>query len=151
NTNRPQKLIHTVNADDEPFLLTQPPNKKVKGQASLSPGQQWFKFRVMLRYGSSCLLCGVNIIELLNGTHIRPKRYRGTDDPRNGLLLCSLHSQAFDAKMFGIEPHTLMIKYRKDGPGKSALKINIDDLHTLEKKPHTEALKWFWERWNTPH
>ena len=149
DTNRPQELLHKVNADDEPFLLVQPSSKKVKGKANLRPSQQRFKFRVMLRYGSSCLLCGVNIVELLNAAHIRPKRYHGTDDPRNGLLLCSLHDQAFDAKMFGIEPHTLMIKYRKDGPDKSALKITIDNLQSLEKKPHSEALRWFWERWNS--
>ena len=146
---RPQRLIHDVDEDDEPFSLVDSSKKSAKQQAAVRPGQQRFRFRVMRRYGGACLLCGVNILELLDAAHIRPKKSHGSDDPRNGLLLCSLHHRAFDAEMFGIEPRTLMIRYRKDGPDRSALKVSIDGLQALPKNPHAEALGWLWQRWSS--
>ena len=148
---RPSKLIHEVDEDEEPFQSTDSSNKSAKQQAMARPGQQRFRFKVRLRYGDSCLLCGVNIPELLDAAHIRPKKYRGSDDPRNGLLLCSLHHRAFDAQMLGIEPVTLRVRYINGGPGKSALKVEVDDLQNLLKKPHTEALEWLWRRWSLKH
>ena len=142
----PNHLIHDTVDDNEPFSMVEPKGKTSKNQVIARPGQQRFRFRVKRRYGNSCLLCDVRVSELLDAAHIRPKKNQGSDDPRNGLLLCSLHHRAFDAQMFGIEPSNYSIRYRKVGPTKSELKIDVDDLSNVPNKPHPEALAWLWER-----
>jgi hypothetical protein len=75
------------------------------------------------------------------------KRDRGSDDPRNGLVLCALHHRAFDAELFGIEPQSLAIRYRDEGPSATELRITKSDLGALRLKPHQEAIAARWRSW----
>jgi putative restriction endonuclease len=117
------------------------------------PGQRRFKFRVLQRYGPCCAVCDVKIMELLDAAHLQPKRAKGTDDPRNGLVLCALHYRAFDCCLFGIEPDSLLIACRQDGPARDALRVSRATLKHLERNPHPEALASAWDRYlkGTPH
>jgi hypothetical protein len=133
--------------DDEPFELEASAGR-VTREVSAAPGQQRFKFRVLQRYGARCALCGMDVPELLDAAHIRPRRKRGSDDPRNGLVLCALHHRALDAGLFGIRPDTLEILCRPSGPDASSLGIAYTTLDHLRAIPHADALGWLWRNWN---
>jgi hypothetical protein len=45
--------------------------------------------------GWKCAVCGMRIVQLLDAAHIRGVAEGGSDDPRNGLMLCVNHHRAF--------------------------------------------------------
>jgi putative restriction endonuclease len=111
------------------------------------PGQQQFKFAVLKRYGPKCGVCDVSVVDLLQAAHIIPKEQRGTDDPRNGLVLCANHHLAFDAGLFAIDPDTLALRVKPDGPTSQALCLAATHLSQVHGSPHDEALTWRFARW----
>ena len=133
-------------AEATPFQLTES-TKKQKRQVESRPGQQRFKFDVLRRYGPRCAVCELDIVELLDAGHIRPKKNRGSDDPRHGLILCALHHRALDAGLFAIEPATLQLYYREAGPDAGTLGIPASSIGHLTNKPHPQALQWLWDKW----
>jgi len=102
---------------------------------------------VLKRYGPQCAVCGLELLTLLQAAHIVPKERQGTDDPRNGLVLCANHHLAFDTRLFAIQPRTLEIRYRQQGPAANALRITYNDLCHLPYGPHEDALKWRYDLW----
>lgn len=61
-------------------------------------GQSKYKSRLILKY-KKCVLCEINIPELLVASHIKPWSESNNNeklDLNNGLLLCSLHDKLFD-------------------------------------------------------
>ena len=52
---------------------------------------------------------------MLQAAHIRPVSENGSDDPRNGLVLCANHHLAFDANLFAFDPETLEVVYKPSG------------------------------------
>jgi putative restriction endonuclease len=132
--------------DEEPFdLVARKRSAKREVQSRL--GQQRFKFRVFKRYSLRCAVCDISIAEVLDAAHLRPRREYGSDDPRNGLVLCALHHRALDAGLFAIEPDSLKIHFREFGPDATALNIEHPTLGHLAMKPHRDALEWLWNRW----
>jgi predicted restriction endonuclease len=101
----------------------------------------------MRRYGPECAVCGIALPEVLETAHVRPKEHDGSDDPRNGLVLCATHHRAFDAGLFAIEPDTLAVHSRPDGPSLQELRISRSSIAELPRKPHREALTWRWGQW----
>jgi hypothetical protein len=89
------------------------------------------------------------VAEMLDAAHICPKLAKGSDDPRNGLVLCANHHRAFDAGLFAIDPATLDIHCRPDGPDRLALGIIRTSVAHLSKPPHAVALSWLWKEWNS--
>jgi putative restriction endonuclease len=140
----PQPVIEP---DKEPFELVEKGNKSSIKKVQTRPGQQRFKLRVLKRYGPQCAVCDINVPELLDAAHLRSKEKSGSDDPRNGLVLCAVHHRALDAGLFAIEPNSLEIWYRASGPDTNALRIEYTALEHLPKKPHPHALDWMWSRW----
>jgi putative restriction endonuclease len=133
--------------EDTPFILATP-DQRVRREVKVRSGQQRFKFQVFKRYGPKCVVCELAVPHLLDAAHIRPKLAQGSDDPRNGLVLCANHHRAFDAGLFAIEPSTLAIHCLSAGPDREALGITVESFAHLPKPPHTEALSWFWQVWN---
>ena len=88
--------------------------KGKKHEVTTRPGQQKFKFNVFKRYGSRCAVCDIIHKELLEAAHIVPRSVHGSNDARNGLVLCYLHHRAFDVGLFTFEPNTLRIGYRNN-------------------------------------
>jgi hypothetical protein len=72
---------------DVPFALTDESIRR-KAFRDVREGQQRFKFRVFKRYGPACAVCGIEVPEVLDAAHLCPKDRKGSDDPRNGLVLC---------------------------------------------------------------
>jgi putative restriction endonuclease len=66
--------------------------------------QGFFRAAVLSAYGGKCCITGVSVPQLLVASHIIPWSVR-TDtrtNPRNGLLLNSVHDKAFDAGLITI-------------------------------------------------
>lgn len=126
--------------DDQPFVVYSP-SRKVTTVNSIQRDEK-FRFKVLKRYGAKCAVCSIEVKPLLQAAHIIPKANLSADDERNGLILCHNHHDAFDAFLFGINPETKKIEYRKNGPVKDKLKIESEFLSPKHNMPHIEALQW---------
>lgn len=126
--------------DDQPFVVYSP-SRKVTTVNSIQRDEK-FRFKVLKRYGAKCAVCSIEVKPLLQAAHIIPKANLSADDERNGLILCHNHHDAFDAFLFGINPETKKIEYRKNGPVKDKLKIESEFLSPKRNTPHIDALQW---------
>ena len=134
--------------EKRPFELTHSRQRR-SSTATTRPGQAGFRFRVFQRYGLACAVCGLEVREVLQAAHIRPWELDGTDDERNGLVLCATHHLAFDAGLFAVHPETLVIDCSLSAPMDDALGITRDTVQHLRRKPHQDALRWHWSRWRS--
>ena len=132
-----------------PFQLERSAGRGTKVSVTSRPGQHRFSFRVFRRYGTCCAVCDVSVMGLLDAAHLRAYREKGSDDPRNGLVLCATHHRAFDKKLFGIDPSTLRFVYRDQGPDASALGATRPSIAHLAAFPHIESLKWCWTKFGS--
>jgi putative restriction endonuclease len=133
---------------ETPFTVTAP--RQLSSRISKARKRSAaFKFAVFDRYRpAECCVCGIQVTELLDAAHIVGVEHDGTDDPRNGLILCATHHRAFDANMFAISPTDLQVTTGKSLPSLDALGIKRVSLSTLAgRSPHIDALRWRWERW----
>jgi len=61
------------------------------------------KFREnLLKRFTKCLVCDVNNAKLLKACHIKPYADTKSYDIDNGLIMCGLHHDMYDLKMFSI-------------------------------------------------
>lgn len=141
-----QPAAPVTEPEEQPFRLVEK-RRTTRRQVEVRQGQQRFKFLVFGRYGLRCAVCGIGAPQLLDAAHLRPKRKHGSDDPRNGLVLCASHHRALDAGLFAIEPGSLRIHYAVSGPDADSLRMDHSTLEHLPKKPHHEALEWLWSKW----
>lgn len=139
----PPALAPSPDPDVTPFQGTADRPKK-EAMGTVRTGQHRFKFRVLSRYGAVCAVCDVGVEALLDAAHIRGYRDRGSDDERNGIVLCALHHRAFDGRLFGIEPGTTELRTRAGGPSLEHLRITRSSLTHLVKQPHQDAVAWRW-------
>jgi hypothetical protein len=143
--NAPGETASEVREKD-PFQLTSERSRRTSPQPS-RPEQGRFRFNVFKRYGKKCAVCEIGVGEMLVAAHIRGKAEDGSDDARNGLVLCKNHHAAFDNGLFSIEPETHVIHTREEGPSKQKLKIEHSRLSPARSEPHEDAVRWHWERW----
>lgn len=67
--------------------------------------QQQFRRLVLTAYSERCTICRLRETRLLHAAHIVPDRdERGVAEIPNGLSLCTIHHDAFDANLLGISP-----------------------------------------------
>ena len=83
---------------------------------------------------------------MLDAAHIVPVRSGGTEDPANGLLLAASVHRAFDAGLWAINPSSLDIETRRDGP--TALRMKLETLNFKEFSPllNRDALRFRYEK-----
>ncbi|MGE7470055.1 HNH endonuclease [Bosea sp. NPDC003192] len=140
-----------------PFQMFDPtatPKEKTVKKVSRSRA---FQKRVMKEYGGQCCLCGKGLKNASNVTegeaaHIIPRSQMGSDDVRNGLLLCRAHHWAFDQGMYGIKPdstitvHSLVSGFleNKDLAGFDGKKLALPATATLA--PDKSAFAWHLEK-----
>lgn len=132
--------------DESPFVAIARSERRV-GLAAQRLGQAKFRFHVLRRYGPRCSLCDIRVLQVLDTPHIVPVAEAGTNDPRNGLVMCATHHRAFDSQLLGIEPTSLTIHYARQGPDARALHVAVGDLAGLSRIPHADALTWRWDYW----
>jgi putative restriction endonuclease len=132
--------------DETPFSAMETAAKGVRMSVQRM-GQARFRFDVLRRYGPACALCEIGVLDVLDTPHVVPVADRGTNDPRNGLVMCATHHRAFDAHLFGIEPDSLDVRYPAKGPDAKSLRIVVGNLAGLGTTPHPDALIWRWDYW----
>jgi putative restriction endonuclease len=102
-----------------------------------------FAFEVGKRCGWRCAVCSMELKSLLDAAHVRGVAEKGSDDPRNGLILCKNHHAAFDARLVGFRPETGEVVLRH---GLSADQLGVSVITLSEElQPHIDALRWRWE------
>jgi hypothetical protein len=103
-----------------------------------------FAFEVGKRCGWRCAVCSIQVRPLLDAAHIKGVAEKGSDDCRNGLILCKNHHSAFDASLINFQPETGGVVLR-DGVTADGLGVTV--LTLPERiRPHIHALRWRWER-----
>lgn len=66
--------------------------------------QTFFRSAILIAYSGKCCITGIGVPQLVVASHIIPwaKREDTRTDPRNGLLLNSIHDRAFDAGLITV-------------------------------------------------
>lgn len=131
---------------ESPFALQDEDAALVWSKRRARPNQARFAFDVAARYGTACAVCGISVKEALEAAHLRPKSKSGSDDARNGLMLCRNHHRMFDSALFGIHPGTGTVSTHEPYE-LSDLFITAKNLAHLPAQPHPDALQDAWERW----
>lgn len=70
-----------------------------KIQTKMRLGHQAYKEKLLQLWNNECVICKINIQELLRASHAKPWRDSNNQerlDPYNGLLLCAHHDALFD-------------------------------------------------------
>jgi hypothetical protein len=91
-------------------------------------------------------VCAIALQELLDAAHVKGVAEKGSDDPRNGLILCKNHHAAFDKGLLNIHPDTGAVELTA-GLSIALIAITVDTIPEAIR-PHIDALRWRWERWH---
>ena len=129
--------------DQTPFRL-KANRKEKKRSVKHRERSPEFKFDVVKRYGQQCAFCEITEARLLEAAHIRPVSKNGSDDPRNGLVLCANHHKAIDNGLVGIRPSTFELVSLHKNVLLASLGVKQRSISHLGKKPHPDALRWKW-------
>jgi len=122
------------------FTTKEKRKKKSREVEVRSNNQSKFRFNVLKRYGAKCAICYVENKHMLDAAHIIPVDEDGTDDPRNGLILCKNHHAAFDRNLFTINPD-----YSIDSMNNN-INISESSLNTATGEvPHELAISYRFE------
>jgi putative restriction endonuclease len=148
------KPLYDEILDKAKRLIDKPTEKK--GTVRIRLVQSFFREAVLSSYNFACSMCRLNIVKLLNASHIIPwsveKKRRG--DPRNGLSLCALHDRAFDRGLISIDDKyrillskELKAEYRNDLYKVAFLNLEGSKIMLPEKfKPDLDALVYHREK-----
>jgi hypothetical protein len=126
--------------DETPFVMTGD-RASGTGEGKTRPNQKRFKFEVFQRYGAECALCKITVKHLLEAVHLCSVEANGTDDPRNGLVLCRNHHRALDKHLILIDPNTLQVT-TAEPHSSEMLGLERSSLEHLSRLPEKEALAW---------
>ena len=88
------------------------------GITSLRTGQEKIRINALLLYSGRCAICGIDHPKILVASHIVPwsadQNVRG--DPRNVILLCTLHDRFFDSGLISVaDDYTVLVSKALDG------------------------------------
>jgi putative restriction endonuclease len=112
-----------------------------------------FQTRIVELYRKKCAICEMGLIHPggkcePHAAHIVPRRLKGADDARNGLLLCRTHHWAFDEGLIGIDqdyrvvipPLALSLDANASLAAFAKKKIILPD--DIQLAPNKGALSW---------
>lgn len=105
-----------------------------------------FKFNILKRFQGTCLVTEINVTEMLDAAHIIPVASGGTESSENGILLSASAHRALDSGLWAINPNSLQIETKKDGPSAQRMKLAITDLRHHGDKLNLEALQYRYEK-----
>ncbi|MFE2686198.1 HNH endonuclease [Streptomyces mirabilis] len=142
----PERIIDRDRSEEEPFSLEGNRSRKRQGSVTVRPDQARFKIEVFRRYGPHCPLSGIAVPEMIEAAHLRGDADGGSSDARNGLPMNAALHRAFDAHLFAINPDTLTVEVRPQGPTLNDLGITHPQLN-LPRLPHRDALNWRYTEW----
>jgi hypothetical protein len=146
--------FHGVNPDANTYrspveISTLPlfgPRKKSTVEVLRAERDPLFKFNILKRFQGTCLVTEINVTEMLDAAHIIPVASGGTESSENGMLLSASAHRALDSGLWAINPSTLQIETKKDGPNTQRMKLMITDLSHQADKLNLEALEYRYEK-----
>lgn len=132
-------IIEVQNEDEsKDQLFVNSRERKKRLSSSRGNNQPKFSSDVFNYYQNECAVCGIKYF--LEAAHIVPVKDKGSDNKRNGLILCKNHHKGFDDMFFKINPSNYKIEIiKKNG---SLLNINRNSLNHLKNKPGKIFLDW---------
>ena len=137
-------IIESQNEDEsQDQLFASGRERKKRMSSSRGNNQPKFNSDVFNYYQNQCAVC--NIKYFLDAAHIVPVKDKGSDNKRNGLILCKNHHKAFDDGFFKINPNNLKIEIIKED--KNVLNITRDNLNHLINKPGKMYLEWRYKKY----
>ncbi|UAJ09559.1 HNH endonuclease [Glacieibacterium megasporae] len=104
-------------------------------------GQSKFRSDVLSKQGAKCAVCDFCVPEGLDAAHVAPKSALGSNDPRNGLVLCALHHRLFDRGLFYFDPETFDVVVNGVW-SLTDLGIVHNSIKRLRHIVHESALSW---------
>ena len=122
------------------------PRRKTVAEVTRAERDPLFKFRILKRFGGKCIVTSLDVTEMLDAAHIIPVANGGTEDPHNGLLLSASAHRALDAGLWAINPETLTIECKPDGPNALRMKLSNVDLTRSAHLLHPEAIEFRYEK-----
>jgi hypothetical protein len=146
--------FHGVNPDSNSYRSPQEisalplfgPRKKSTVEVLRAERDPLFKFNILKRFQGSCLVTEIDVTEMLDAAHIIPVASGGTESSNNGLLLSASAHRALDSGLWAINPSTMQIETKKDGPSAKRMKLLITDLSHQAEKLNLEALEFRYEK-----
>ncbi len=137
-------IIESQNEDEsQDQLFASGRERKKRMSSSRGNNQPKFNSDVFNYYQNQCAVC--NIKYFLDAAHIVPVKDKGSDNKRNGIILCKNHHKAFDDGFFKINPNNLKIEIIKED--KNVLNITRDNLNHLINKPGKMYLEWRYKKY----
>jgi putative restriction endonuclease len=141
---QPEKRINQLEEQEKEFVVTAN-RSSAKAFVKVRQNQARFRLNLFKKYGSKCAVCNIRNKYLLDAAHIIPVEKNGTDDWRNGLLLCKNHHVAFDRKLFKIKTDYQIEQSPK--MSLDELQINEDNISTeTGLLPHKDALAYVFDQ-----
>lgn len=122
------------------------PRKKNTVEVLRAERDPFFKFNILKRFQGACLVTEINVTEMLDAAHIIPVASGGTESSENGILLSASAHRALDSGLWAINPSTLQIETKKDGPSAQRMKLLVTDLGHQAAKLNREALEFRYEK-----
>jgi len=137
-TINPIENIIEEQKDEIDVLFDDTRQRKKTLSSNRNNNQPKFNFDVFKYYQNQCAVCDINYF--LEAAHIIPVKNRGTDNKKNGIILCKNHHKAFDDMFFRINYQNYNIEILKEN--KVSLKILRDNINHLTNKPGNIFLEW---------
>lgn len=137
-TINPIENIIEEQKDEIDVLFDDTRQRKKTLSSNRNNNQPKFNFDVFKYYQNQCAVCDINYF--LEAAHIIPVKNRGTDNKKNGIILCKNHHKAFDDIFFRINYQNYNIEILKEN--KVSLKILRDNINHLTNKPGNIFLEW---------
>lgn len=147
--------FHGILPDQNTFALSNASNQEpvlfgirrtTKASVERAERDPLFKFNILKRFEGKCLVTNLDVTEMLDAAHIIPVASGGTEDPNNGLLLAASIHRALDAGLWAINPSTLRIETRSNGPDAARMKLNQVDLGPARQLLNKSALEFRYEK-----
>ena len=86
----------------------------IESERKRRKGQEYFRRMILANYGSRCALTGIDIPQLLLGSHIIPwsdkSHKRERLNPCNGICLSALYDKAFDKGLITFSPDDFSVQ-----------------------------------------
>jgi putative restriction endonuclease len=120
--------------------------RTTKVQVEKAERDPLFKFNILKRFNGKCLVTSVDVPEMLDAAHIIPVRSGGTEDSANGLLLTASVHRAFDAGLWAINPDTLKIETKPEGPSPLKMRLEKIDFRDHSSVLNHDALGFRYEK-----
>ena len=146
--------FHGVDPDSNNFRSPQElsilplfgPRKKSTVEVLRAERDPLFKFNILKRFQGSCLVTEINVTEMLDAAHIIPVASGGTESSENGMLLSASAHRALDSGLWAVNPSTLQVETKKDGPSAQRMKLLVTDLSHQADRLNLEALEFRYEK-----